>query len=127
MGFIKELREFAVKGNVMDLAIGVVIGAAFAKIISSVVDYLIMPLIGIIFRGSDFKDWVLRVRDAEIKYGMFFSACLDFLVVAFVLFLVMKTVNRFRKQEAAIPVPVSRQEELLAEIRDLLKNKNRIE
>jgi len=124
MGLAKEFKEFAVKGNVMDLAVGVIIGAAFGKIIGSLVDNILMPLIGILLQGVNFQALSVKVGDAEIKYGMFFSAILDFIIIAFVLFLMIKGMNNMRKKEAAAPAappaPTS-EEKLLMEIRDLLK------
>jgi large conductance mechanosensitive channel len=124
MSFIKEFREFAVKGNVLDLAVGVIIGAAFAGIITSLVDNILMPLIGLIFNGTDFQKWAFVVRDAEIKYGLFISACVNFILIAFSLFLMIKAINRMKRNKAPVPVVLTRQEELLTEIRDQLRNRN---
>lgn len=124
MSFIKEFKEFAMKGNVMDLAIGIIIGAAFGKIITSMVENILMPLIGILMQGVNFQELVFKVGDAEIKYGMFIGAIIDFIIIAFVLFLMIKAMNKMKKKEeikvAASPAP-SNEEKLLAEIRDLLK------
>jgi large conductance mechanosensitive channel len=122
MSIVKEFREFAVKGNVMDLAVGVIIGAAFGKIVSSVVEDLIMPLIGTIMGGLDFSSLAVKVGTATIKYGKFLQTCLDFLIIAWIVFLLVKAVNRLRREEpAAAPPAPPRQEVLLEEIRDLLK------
>ena len=124
MGLAKEFKEFALKGNVMDLAVGVIIGAAFGKIISSLVDNVLMPIIGILFHGEDFKDLKWQVGTAEIKYGLFMGSILDFVIIAFVLFLIIKGMNSMkRKEEVAPSVPLAptAEERLLTEIRDLLK------
>ena len=123
MGLGKEFKEFALKGNVMDLAIGVIIGVAFGKIISSLVDNILMPIIGIILQGVSFQTLMVKVGDAEIKYGMFIGAVLDFIIIAMVLFLIIKGMNNMKKKEVAPAAPAAppKQEVLLAEIRDLLK------
>lgn len=124
MGMLKEFKEFAMKGNVIDLAVGVVIGAAFGKIVSSLVDNIIMPLVGIILQGHNVAAASFKVGNAELKYGAFCQAVLDFLIIAFVLFLAIKAINSMKKKEeaapAAPPAP-STEEKLLTEIRDLLK------
>jgi large conductance mechanosensitive channel len=143
----KEFREFAVKGNVVDLAVGVIIGAAFGSIVSSLVADIVMPPLGLLLGGVDFKDFFLVLRDPSaaappymghyptlaaakaanavtLNYGLFFNAVLNFLVVAWAIFLLVRGMNRLRRQEAVAPtvVPVpSAEEALLAEIRDLLK------
>jgi large conductance mechanosensitive channel len=122
-GIVKEFREFAVKGNVMDLAVGVIIGAAFGKIVSSVVEDVIMPVIGTIMGGLDFSSLAIKVGTATIKYGKFLQTCLDFLIIAWIVFLLVKALNRLRRQDPPADVPPPRQEVLLEEIRDLLKNK----
>jgi len=126
MSIAKEFREFAVKGNVMDLAVGVIIGAAFGKIVASVVEDVVMPLIGTLLGGLDFSGLALKVGSATIKYGKFLQTCLDFLIIAVAVFLLVKLINRLkREEEKAAPAapPVPRQEVLLEEIRDLLKKK----
>jgi len=124
MGLAKEFREFTLKGNVMDLAVGVIIGAAFGKIISSLVDNVLMPLIGVLLQGVDFKDLKWQVGAAEIKYGVFIGSILDFVIIAFVLFLIIKGMNSMKRKEEVAPtippVPTT-EEKLLTEIRDLLK------
>lgn len=138
--FIAEFKEFAMKGNVLDMAIGVVIGAAFGKITTSLVNDVIMPLISVITGGVDFSGWKLVLKAAEVgadgvetaaeiavNYGNLIAVMLDFLIIAFALFMVVKTVNKLRsigkKEEEPAPEepPAPTQEELLAEIRDLLK------
>ena len=119
MSWTKEFREFAVKGNVVDLAVGVIIGGAFGKIVSSLVEDLVMPLVGILIGGLDFKNLVLQVGAAKITYGKFLQVCVDFFIIALVIFLAVRLINRFR--EAQAPAAPPRQEQLLEEIRDLLK------
>jgi len=125
MSWLKEFREFAVKGNVVDLAVGVIIGAAFGKIVSSLVADIIMPLVGILIGGISYEDLVLAVGDAEVTYGKFLQNVLDFIIVAFVIFWMVKVINHFRRKQEAEPkaAPPPRQEQLLEEIRDLLKRK----
>jgi large conductance mechanosensitive channel len=120
MGFVKEFKEFAIKGNVMDLAIGVIIGGAFGKIVTSLVTNVITPIIAT-FTGDPekFND----VKLGPIKIGLFMQSVLDFIIIAFVLFLIVKAVNRFKaKAPEAAPAPTTT-ETLLAEIRDELKKK----
>lgn len=118
---LKEFREFAIKGNMLDLAIAVVLGAAFGAVITSVVADIFTPLIGMVTGGIDFKSKVVNVNGVDIKYGLFITALINFAIVAFALFLVVKAVNRFRKAEEAAPAAPSNEEVLLTEIRDLLK------
>jgi large conductance mechanosensitive channel len=125
MGMMKEFREFAMKGSVVDLAIGVIIGAAFTKIVNSLVEHIITPLILKpaldAAHLSELDKWV--VMDT-VKLGLFISAVLNFLIVAFLLFLIVKGINRFkRKEEAAAPAGPSSTDQLLMEIRDELKKK----
>jgi large conductance mechanosensitive channel len=125
MSWVKEFREFAIKGNVVDLAVGVIIGAAFGKIVSSLVADIIMPLVGIMIGGINYEDLVIEVGDAQVTYGKFIENVIDFVVVAFVIFLMVKVINHFRRQAEKEPkaAPPPRQEQLLEEIRDLLKRK----
>ncbi len=122
---LKEFREFAIKGNVVDLAVGVIIGTAFGKIVSSLVGDLIMPLLGILIGGIHYEDLVIEVVDAQVTYGKFIENVIDFVVIAFVIFLMVKVINHFRRQQEKQPqaAPPPRQEQLLEEIRDLLKRK----
>ena len=130
MGFIKEFKEFAMKGNVLDMAVGVIIGGAFGKIVSSLVDDVLMPLVGKITGGIDFTKLSLTLGEgdnaATLNYGMFIQNVVDFLIVAFCIFLMLKAINKFNKQKeeepAAAPEPTN-EEKLLTEIRDLLKKK----
>ncbi len=126
MSFAKEFKEFAIKGNVIDLAVGVIIGAAFGKIVSSVVEDMIMPLVGTLVGGVNFAGLVLTVGAATVKYGKFLQTCFDFLIIAWAIFLVVKLINRVKRDQLAAPAappPPPRQEVLLEEIRDLLKSR----
>ena len=122
MSIIKEFKEFAMKGNVVDLAIAVIIGAAFGAIVKSLTDNILTPILGIFLGKVDFGELSLKVGDSTIKYGLFLNAIINFLIVAFALFLLVKAINRFRREEAeAPPPPPSREEELLMEIRDSIR------
>ena len=121
MSWIKEFRDFALKGNVIDLSVGVVIGAAFSKIVSSLVENIFMPLIGILLKGIDFTSKKLQVGDATLKYGMFIQSVIDFVIVAFCIFLFIKAISKWKsKLDAAASGPTTT-EKLLTEIRDSLK------
>ena len=120
MGFIKEFKEFAVRGNVMDLAIGVIIGAAFGKIVTSLVENVITPIIALFVGDPEkFND----VRLGPIKIGLLLQSVLDFVIIAFILFLLVKAVNRFKAKTEVVAPPPTTTEVLLAEIRDELKKK----
>jgi large conductance mechanosensitive channel len=130
MGMIKEFKEFAAKGNMLDLAVGIIIGAAFGKIVSSLVADVLMPPIGLILGGVNFTNLKITLREAvgtapavTLNYGTFIQTVVDFLIVAFAIFLLLKGVNRMRRRQAEAPPP-SNQEVLLAEIRDLLKTRS---
>jgi large conductance mechanosensitive channel len=127
MGFVKEFKEFAMKGNVMDMAVGVIIGGAFGKIVTSLVNDILMPVIGILTGGIDFTDLKATIGEANITYGQFIQSVIDFLIIAFCIFLMLKGINSLnrKKSEAAAPEAPKgpTQEELLTEIRDLLKQK----
>ena len=134
---LKELREFAMKGNVVDLAVGVIIGAAFGSIVTSLVGDIIMPMIGAITGGLDFSNYFTALsktvtaanladakkQGAVLAWGNFLTLTLNFIIVAFVLFLVIRLMNQLKRNDEAAPAPPKppRQEELLVEIRDLLK------
>ncbi len=122
MGMLKEFKDFAMKGNVIDLAVGVVIGAAFGAIVGAVVDHIIMPIVGMITGGINFDSLSVKVGDAELKYGMAISAAVKFLAIALFLFLVIKAVNRTKKPEPPAEAPPTPEDiVLLREIRDALK------
>lgn len=122
MGMLKEFKEFAMKGNVIDLAVGVVIGAAFGAIVGAVVDNIIMPVVGMITGGINFEALSVKVGNAELKYGLAISAAVKFLAIALFLFMVIKAVNASKKKEAATaPPPPPEDITLLREIRDALK------
>ena len=123
-----EFKEFISKGNVIDMAVGVIIGGAFSKIVSSLVNDIIMPLIGIIIGGLDFTNLSIKVKDSTIQYGLFIQNVIDFLIIAACIFTVIKIINKFKKQKPVEePKPVETKEDikLLTEIRDLLKNKQK--
>ena len=122
-GIFKEFAAFISKGNVIDLAVGVVIGGAFGKIVSSLVDDIIMPLVGMIIGGIDFSSLTLTIKDAKLAYGMFIQNIIDFLIVAACIFVFIKFINKFkRKKEEEAPAPKKDEQiVLLEEIRDLLK------
>lgn len=122
----KDFKAFAFKGNLMDLAIAVVIGGAFGKIVSSLVTDIIMPLVGILIGGTNLADLKATVGDASITYGVFFQTCIDFLIIAFSIFMVIKVGTKaglFAKKEEPPAVEGPNELELLTEIRDLLKVK----
>ncbi len=135
MSFIKDFKDFALKGNVVDMAVGVIIGGAFGKIVTSVVNNIIMPPIGVLTGGVDFTDLKLVIKEAEgeaeavtLNYGAFIQDVVDFLIIAFCIFLMVKGISALNrkkdKEEAAAPAPApepSAEEKLLTEIRDLLK------
>ena len=100
---LKEFKEFAIRGNVMDLAVAVIIGGAFGKIVSSLVDDIIMPLIGLIVGGIDFKGLALTVGSAKVTYGVFIQNIVDFVIIAFVIFLMVRGINRFKQEEPTTP------------------------
>jgi len=123
MKMLQEFKSFAMKGNVVDLAVGVIIGVAFGKIVASLVEDVIMPLVGTVLGGVNFSGLALTVGSATLKYGKFLQTCLDFLIIAWAIFMVVKLINRLRKEEPAAPAAPPRQEVLLEEIRDLLKQR----
>ncbi len=128
MSLASEFKEFAMKGNVVDMAVGVIIGAAFGKIVSSLVENVIMPPLGVALSGVDFKDLGNQIGTAPdgtavmLKYGAFLQTVLDFVIIAFILFLALKGINKLKKPAVNAPPPAApRSEVLLEEIRDLLK------
>jgi large conductance mechanosensitive channel len=131
MSMMQEFKAFAMRGNVVDLAVGIIIGSAFGKIVSSLVTDVIMPPIGVLLGGIDFSGLALTLREATatapavlIKYGVFINTIIDFAIVAFAIFLLIKGLNKMKKEQAAAPPPPPpAQEVLLTEIRDLLKKR----
>ena len=131
MSFIQDFKAFALKGNVMDMAVGVIIGGAFGKIVSSLVDDILMPCVGMITGNVDFTTLVFQIGEGEgaavLKYGQFIQNIVDFLIVAFCIFLMLKGINKLNRKKEEPEAPTApagpTQEELLAEIRDLLKTK----
>ncbi len=133
MSIMKEFKEFAVKGNVVDMAVGIIIGVAFGKIVSSFVADVLMPPIGLLIGGVDFTNLAITLKAAgegveaiTLRYGVFLQTVFDFIIVAFAVFMAVKALNSMRRKEAetpAAPPAPSAQEQLLMEIRDLLKTK----
>jgi large conductance mechanosensitive channel len=135
MGLVKEFKEFAMKGSVVDLAVGVIIGGAFGKIVSSFVNDVLMPPLGVLLGGVDFKDYKTTLVEAvgdkaavTLNYGMFIQNVIDFLIIAFAIFMAIKAMNAAKKKDVEEPAPAappapSAEETLLGEIRDLLKEK----
>ncbi|QWL63846.1 large-conductance mechanosensitive channel protein MscL [Aeromonas jandaei] len=131
MSLIQEFKAFASRGNVIDMAVGIIIGAAFGKIVSSFVGDVIMPPIGLILGGVDFSDLAVTLKAAEgsapavvIAYGKFIQTIIDFLIISFAIFMGLKAINTLKKkqeEEAAAPAAPTKEQELLTEIRDLLK------
>ncbi len=123
---IKEFKEFISRGNVIDLAVGIIIGTAFKAIVSSLVNDIIMPVVGILIGGISFAEMNVTIGSAVVNYGLFIQAVIDFLIISFVIFLMVKGINQFRKkkdEEPAAPPEPAKEEVLLTEIRDLLKKK----
>ena len=122
MSMMKEFKEFAMRGNVVDLAVAVIIGGAFGKIVASLVADVVMPIVGLLLGGVNFTSLSITVGDAVIKYGAFIQAIVDFVIIAWVIFLALKVLSKVKKAEPpAAPPPPPPQEVLLTEIRDLLK------
>lgn len=123
--FLSEFKAFIARGNVVDMAVGVIIGGAFGKIVTSLVNDLLMPLIGIIIGGLDFSDLSITVKDASINYGLFIQTVIDFLIVALCIFLMIRFFEKFKKKEETKKEEPKKDEQLetLKEIRDLLKKK----
>lgn len=141
MGFIADFKAFAMKGNILDMAVGVIIGGAFGKIVTSLVNDVIMPCVGLLTGGINFTELKAVLHEAvldpttnqvlkeavTLNYGMFIQNIVDFLIIAFSIFMALKVIVRFKKKEAEAPAPApapSKEEVLLTEIRDILKNKN---
>ena len=133
MKWINEFKAFAMRGNVMDMAVGIIIGGAFGKIVSSLVADIIMPPIGVLIGGVNFTEWKIKLQEAVMEAGQvvqpaatlnignFIQTLFDFIIIAFSIFLMITAINRFNKKKETAPTPPSKEEELLTEIRDLLK------
>jgi large conductance mechanosensitive channel len=119
--FLAEFKTFAVRGNVVDLAVAVVVGGAFGKIVTSLVDNIIMPMVGILLGGINFTDWAFTVGKATISYGKFVQSIVDFVIIAFVIFLALKAIHIQKQKEESKPAEPSEEVRLLQEIRDALK------
>ena len=128
MSILSEFKDFAIKGNMVDMAVGIIIGAAFGGIVGSLVEDVIMPLVGLAVGGVDFTDMAVILKEASgdteavtLKYGKFIQTVFDFLIVAFAIFMGVKWINSLKKKAEAEPAAPSNEEVLLGEIRDLLK------
>ena len=133
MKWINEFKTFAMRGNVLDMAVGIILGGAFGKIVSSLVADIMMPPIGLLIGGINFTEWKIKLSDAVMETGQvvkpeitlnignFIQSLFDFIIIAFSIFLMITAINRLNKKKETLPAPPSKQEELLAEIRDLLK------
>ncbi|HOL21448.1 MAG TPA: large-conductance mechanosensitive channel protein MscL [bacterium] len=135
-GILKEFKEFAVRGNMIDMAVGIIIGGAFGKVVSSLVGDVLMPPLGAILAGVDFTKLAITLKQASgdnpavlLYYGKFIQTMIDFIIVAFAIFLMVKGINRFRRKQETAPAPPlspSKEETLLAEIRDILKERKQV-
>lgn len=128
MGMLKEFKEFALKGNMIDMAVGIIIGGAVGKLVASLVEDVIMPPIGVLMGGMDFSELGYTLQAAAgdtpavvLKYGAFIQSFIDFLILAFAIFMMIKMINSMKKKEEAAPTPPSNEEVLLTEIRDALR------
>ena len=120
MSFVSEFKEFALKGSLMDMAVGIIIGAATGKLVAALVDNMIMPVVGALMGGVNFSDLSIKVGDAAIGYGSFIQAFIDFLIIAFVIFMLLKFINNLKRKEEEKPEEPSEDVLLLREIRDQL-------
>ena len=122
-GFMAEFKEFINKGNVMDMAVGMIIAGAFGKIVAALVENILMPIVGMLLGGVDFATLSITVGEASIVYGAFIQAIIDFLIIALVIFIIVKNINKMKKEEPAVEEPEETPADiaLLTEIRDLLK------
>ena len=121
MSFIKEFKEFILRGNIIDLAIALIIGAAFGKIISALVDNILMPVIGS-FIGNNFETLTTKINGVDVKYGLFIQALVDFVIIAFVVFMIIKAMNKLKKKNPPV-AETSSTDKLLMEIRDALNSR----
>jgi len=124
MSFVSDFKDFALKGSLVDLAVGIIIGAAVSEMVGALVDDIIMPIVGVFMGGVDFKTLSIQVGEAAIGYGAFIQACIDFLIIAFVLFMIIRVIAKarrtFEEEQAAEPEEATADVKLLGEIRDLL-------
>ncbi len=125
MSLVSEFKEFAMKGNLMDMAVGIIIGAAIGKMVGALVDNILMPVIGLVMGGVDFSSLAITVGDANVGYGAFIQAAIDFLIVAFVIFMIIKALNKMKQEKEEAPAEPDADVALLTEIRDLLKQQQR--
>lgn len=123
MGMVSEFKEFAMKGSLMDMAVGIIIGAAIGKMVGALVDSILMPLIGLVMGGVDFSTLAVKVGDASVNYGAFIQALIDFTIIAFVIFMLLRMINKMKKAQEEEPDEPSDEVVLLGEIRDLLSQR----
>jgi len=123
MGIVSEFKEFAMKGSLVDMAVGIIIGAAIGKVVGALVDSILMPLVGMAMGGVDFSALAIQVGEASIGYGAFLQALIDFLIVAFVIFMIIKMLNNMKNSAGEEDEELSADTALLTEIRDLLKQR----
>ncbi|HHF7344941.1 TPA: large-conductance mechanosensitive channel protein MscL [Legionella feeleii] len=123
MSFLSEFKQFAMRGNVMDLAVAVIIGAAFGKIVSSLVDGIIMPIIGLLMGGINITDKTFKIGAVVVKWGAFLQTIIDFTIIAFAIFVAIKFINLLQKKQEETEEKIGKEEAILIEIRDLLREK----
>lgn len=123
MGMVSEFKEFAMKGSLVDMAVGIIIGAATTEMVGALVDSVLMPIVGIFMGGVDFSGLAITVDDANIGYGAFIQAAINFVIIAFVIFMILKGINKMRAEKEEEPAEPSADVQLLGEIRDLLKQR----
>lgn len=123
MSLVSEFKEFAMKGSLMDMAVGIIIGASIGKVIGALVDNILMPIIGTLMGGVDFSSLAIKIGEASIGYGAFIQALIDFLIIAFVIFMILRMINNMKKSAAEEPEELTQDTQLLTEIRDLLKSR----
>jgi len=121
MSMISEFKEFAMKGSLIDMAVGIIIGAATGKMVSALVENILMPIIGALMGGVNFEDLSIKIGEAAIGYGSFIQAVIDFIIIAFVIFMILKAINNMKKKEEEAPAAPPADTVLLTEIRDLLQ------
>ena len=121
MGMVSEFKEFALKGNMIDMAVGIIIGAATGKVVSALVDSVIMPVVGMLMGGVDFSNLSIKVGEAAIGYGAFIQSIIDFIIIAFVIFMLLRFINNMKKTNDKGDEKPAEDVELLREIRDLLR------